>query len=293
VSFPEIDVVYRWVNPSLFQPEHSGVPNRFRDRGELLLSMQSVLRFAPWVRRIWVIHKGPVPRWRESMDELAGAGRIEWQPEGELLARRSPPGVDWTAVDNSETVKLAIPYLDGLAPYFLLVDDDQFLGADVFPGQFVREGKPMLPLPWASHCPIPLGRDALRDVLDRAGGHLLDYWRQGQRRADPYEPAVWNLVTQGRALPLGVHLVTNSRQAHFRNYVHRHPSEPHRVVYMLTHWTLAEGELDWWINEVLAVRPPLFCVNDNFPAEEDALYRRQTETIAAFWISYFRPRLRP
>jgi len=75
----EIDIVYTWVDGGdpLFISERKRfagqsafcnarqafMDNHFRDNGELLYSLRSVERFAPWVRRIHIVTNGQVPAW--------------------------------------------------------------------------------------------------------------------------------------------------------------------------------------------------------------------------------------
>ena len=74
-----IDAVYSWVDGSdaVFQqtlrryaalePE-TRLPNqlvtyRYRDNGELRFSLRSLAAYAPWIRHVYLVTNGQVPRW--------------------------------------------------------------------------------------------------------------------------------------------------------------------------------------------------------------------------------------
>ena len=69
-----IDVVYTWVNGSdreflrqlsLYQTDSSNQisANRFNDNNELLYSLRSLEKNAPWIRDVYIVTNGQVPKW--------------------------------------------------------------------------------------------------------------------------------------------------------------------------------------------------------------------------------------
>ena len=71
----DVDAVYTWVDGSdpVFQamrrqyagPAAADQANRYRSNGEMRFSLRSLLRYAPWVRRVHILTNGQVPRWLE------------------------------------------------------------------------------------------------------------------------------------------------------------------------------------------------------------------------------------
>jgi hypothetical protein len=69
----DVDAVYTWVDGGdpAFQAMRRRYANaaepeqvqRYRDNGELRLSLRSLLRHAPWVRRVHILTTGQKPRW--------------------------------------------------------------------------------------------------------------------------------------------------------------------------------------------------------------------------------------
>ena len=77
-SPPEVDIVYTWVDPSdpLWQSQRAflvlqerricddaNLACRFRSRDELKYSLRSVAKYAPFVRKIYIVTNGQQPHW--------------------------------------------------------------------------------------------------------------------------------------------------------------------------------------------------------------------------------------
>lgn len=69
-----IDVVYTWVNGSDSQfeealkgyapiPNDNVKPSRFHDKDELKYSLRSLEKFAPWIRKVYIVTNGQIPSW--------------------------------------------------------------------------------------------------------------------------------------------------------------------------------------------------------------------------------------
>ena len=128
----EVDVVYLWVNGS--DPAHRremlrhgyGWDGGYRDYGVLKYSARSVAEFMPWVRNIVLVTNGQVPDW---VDPAAPRLRLVTHREIFEHAEDLP-------TFNSNAIEANLRNIPGLAPCFLYMNDDMFLGAPVRPAHF-------------------------------------------------------------------------------------------------------------------------------------------------------------
>lgn len=137
-----VDAVYTWVDGRdrtfrealRFHAPASGSgfdaegtrPDRFRDNGELRFSMRSLLRHAPWVRRIHVLTNGQAPPWLDLS-----------KPRVRLVTHREVfRDLGLLPSFNSNAIEMHLHRIPGLARRFLYLNDDVFLGAPVAPGDF-------------------------------------------------------------------------------------------------------------------------------------------------------------
>jgi hypothetical protein len=139
----EIDIVYTWVDGSdpLFISERKrfaghcescnardiSFDNRFRDSGELLFSLRSIDKFAPWVRRIYIVTNGQVPAWL-NMD----CARISLVTHKQIFSNP-----DHLPVFNSNAIELQLHRIPGLSRRFLYLNDDIFLCKPIYPSDFI------------------------------------------------------------------------------------------------------------------------------------------------------------
>lgn len=47
----------------------TGSANRYRDNNELKYSLRSLVKYAPWVRRIFIVTADQVPSWLDLSDD--------------------------------------------------------------------------------------------------------------------------------------------------------------------------------------------------------------------------------
>lgn len=150
ISFP-IDAVYMWVDGA--DPEwrarrqaaleragasavtlHDSAVNecRFQDNDELRYSLRSLARFAPWVRRVYLLTDGQRPRW---LDEHS----VRLVRHEDVFPPGSPPVFNSTAI---ETVQHRAP---GLAEHFISLNDDFLFGRPVEESDFfLPDGRPRI-----------------------------------------------------------------------------------------------------------------------------------------------------
>jgi hypothetical protein len=142
VDFP-IDLVYTWVDGSdeewikirrQFQPTQKNIPDdslltcRWRDFDELRLSIDSVQRFAPWIRTIFIISDFQRPYWYDENNP----GKIKFVDHPELFQEYE----EHLPTFNSHAIETHIHRIPGLAEHFIYANDDTFFGNDVYPLDF-------------------------------------------------------------------------------------------------------------------------------------------------------------
>ncbi|MFI5934644.1 stealth family protein [Actinoplanes sp. NPDC051494] len=142
VRFP-IDVVYTWVDgddPDWVERKNASLAamgqqqintiatnaSRFVSRDELRYSLRSIVSYAPWVRRIFLVTDDQVPAWLDDSDP-----RITVVSHREIFG---DTGVLPTF--NSHAIESRLHRIPGLAEHFIYFNDDMFLGRPVTPDAF-------------------------------------------------------------------------------------------------------------------------------------------------------------
>jgi hypothetical protein len=141
VDFP-IDVVYMWVDgqdPAWRErkaarlAEMTGRPPvadslrsvRFDQGDELRFSLRSLHRYAPWVRRIFLVTDQQRPPWL-----VEHPGALEVVDHRDFLPAEGLPTF------NSHAISGGLHRIDGLAEHFLVINDDVLLGRPLAPEAF-------------------------------------------------------------------------------------------------------------------------------------------------------------
>lgn len=140
----DIDLVYLWVDgndpawqakKAAFQQQATGVnPQavnacRFVENDELKYSLRSAEKFAPWIRRIYIVTDNQTPSWLDTTNP-----RIRIVDHREIL----PP--DALPVFNSNAIELRLAHIPNLAEHFLVANDDTLFGLPVEPSFFFDDG---------------------------------------------------------------------------------------------------------------------------------------------------------
>jgi hypothetical protein len=143
VTFP-IDLVYTWVDGEdpvwRARRDHafgghtealndqSANESRYISRDELRYSLRSILMYAPWIRRIFLVTDDQVPAWLDPEDP-----RITVVSHRELLGDRGK-----LPTFNSHAIESQLHQIDGLAEHFIYCNDDVFFGRPVTPHHFFQ-----------------------------------------------------------------------------------------------------------------------------------------------------------
>lgn len=129
----DVDLVYTWVHGQ--DPSHRELRNnwalrygldpvvfnpdvRYVEHDELRYSLRSVERFAPWVRRIFLVTPGQTPGWLD-----ASHPKLTLVHQDAIMANP-----DWAPVFNSLAIEAQLHRIPGLAEHFIYCNDDMFLG---------------------------------------------------------------------------------------------------------------------------------------------------------------------
>ena len=178
----DVDAVYTWVDGSdpafqdAFRRQASANPAewelyRYRSNGELLFSVRSLLRFAPWVRRIHILTNGQAPSWLDRSHP-----RIHLVTHAEVF-----PRPECLPTFNSNAIEMCLHRIPGLSRRFLYFNDDVFLGRRVQISDFFPEGGGQTI--FVQNTPLP-GHERQGSARDRACAHtasvLTRLWGQPQ-----------------------------------------------------------------------------------------------------------------
>jgi hypothetical protein len=183
-----VDAVIAWVDGNdpahrarldaclraLDQPPRGGAaPTRFDDAGELEYCIVSLLRFAPWIRRIHVVTAGQVPPLLPRLQASAWGERVRLVDHAEIFAGYER----FLPTFNSRAICSLLWRIEGLAERFLYLNDDFMLlrpvaQADFFgdDGKVVKRGAWR---PQSSHTLAGRARAALRRLRGTVGGRDL------------------------------------------------------------------------------------------------------------------------
>ncbi len=147
-----IDAVITWVNGA--DPVHrakldawlarsgksrpaSADRTRFNDAGEIDWCIRSILRFAPWFRKIHIVVDGQIPAILEQLRASGYADRFNLVDHRQIFAGFG----QYLPTFNSRSIITMLWRIEDLAENFVYFNDDMFLLGDVKPEDFFRDGK--------------------------------------------------------------------------------------------------------------------------------------------------------
>lgn len=141
-NFP-IDLVYTWVDGSdeelinlrkQFEAHIHNIPTdsasecRWRDLDELKYSIESAYRFAPWIRRIYIITDHQRPYWFDENNP----GKLVFVDHPDLFGDFD----EHLPTFNSHSIETHLHRVPGLSEHFIYANDDTFFGNVVSPNDF-------------------------------------------------------------------------------------------------------------------------------------------------------------
>lgn len=96
--------------------------SRFQDNSELQYSLRSIEKYAPWVRKIFIVTNGQIPSWLD-LDHP----RIEIVPHDDIFANASH-----LPVFSSPAIEANIHRIPGLSKKFIYLNDDVMFGTPIW-----------------------------------------------------------------------------------------------------------------------------------------------------------------
>ena len=149
-EIPNIDLVYLWVdgNDPKWQAKRnaflerkvenslSSFNGRYVNNDELKYSLRSVERYAPWIRKIFIVSDDQTPEWLDIENP-----KIKIIDHKEILPAESLPCF------NSNVLEHFLCKISNLSEYFILSNDDTFFNKIVSPTTFFgKDGYPIIRL---------------------------------------------------------------------------------------------------------------------------------------------------
>lgn len=138
----DIDFVVTWVDPSdpKWREEYNRYANidskgsveaRYRNWDQFRYWFRSVEKYAPWVRKIYLLTYGHIPSWLNTDDE-----KIVVVQHQDFIPKRFLPTF------NSISIEFNMHRIPGLSERFVYFNDDVFLASETEPGDFFINGLP-------------------------------------------------------------------------------------------------------------------------------------------------------
>ena len=154
-----IDAVITWVDGS--DPEHArkrarllgedasarhaaADATRFGDCGEVAWCVASLLRFAPWLRRVHIVADGQQPAFLGRLAHTPLAERVRVVDHREIFAGHE----QHLPTFSNRSIEAMLYRIPGLAPRFLYLNDDFMLLQPVAPEDFFRDESVVLRGRW-------------------------------------------------------------------------------------------------------------------------------------------------
>ncbi len=226
-----IDAVITWVDgddpvhrdklnhhlQSLGHKPRAAAPTRFRSIGEIDDCIRSLLKFAPFLRRIHVVTDAQTPSIFKRLDELPAADRAKLV----LVDHKDifPAGVDCLPTFSNRSIETVLHRIPGLAEHYVYLNDDFFLIAPVSPQDWFDHGRPVLRGVWRRQ-PEQTLRHSLKQVLRRYFPVAPERARAGFVAG---QVASARLAGFGRRFFAAHHTPTPLRRSTLENFYLAHP----------------------------------------------------------------------
>lgn len=154
-----IDAVISWVdgNDPLYQKKlqdfclNEGInkqtaiePTRINQSNEIYYCLNSIKRFAPWIRTIYIITNQQTPLAIKNLQDQNFVKKIKIIDQNDLLKKCKIT----SQVFNSLSIEWLITQIDNLSENFLYLNDDFFIIRDVKPEDFFQNEQTLLRGEW-------------------------------------------------------------------------------------------------------------------------------------------------
>ena len=128
--------------------DESGGPTRYQQIGELRYSVASILRYAPWIRKVFIVTDGQDPALGPMLEKHfpERVGDVVTVDHKVIFRGRE----EYLPVFNSNSIDTLIWNIPDLAEHFIYFNDDLMLMSPVQPEDFFRDGKVVS---YGSWCP--------------------------------------------------------------------------------------------------------------------------------------------
>ncbi|MBO3747083.1 stealth conserved region 3 domain-containing protein [Streptosporangiaceae bacterium NEAU-GS5] len=297
IDFP-IDAVYTWVDggdPVWRARKETALTGRFCDiattdsrftsRDELRYSLRSLMMYAPWIRRVWLVTDGQRPSWLEDGD------RVKVVDHKEIFA---DPSV--LPVFNSHAIESQLHHIDGLAEHFVYMNDDFFLGRPLYPHTFFEGNGVARFFPSTAQVPFDLleenpvhaagmnNRRMMESLTGRTLTRKMKHVPYALRRSLIYEleerfPAEF-AATAASTFRQSTDISVASSLAHYYAYLTRR-AIPGQIEY--TYVDLAVPRTPIKLRRMLNNRDhDAFCINDTSPTSA-----QQDQALMGFLEAYY------
>lgn len=121
----------KWEKENNIYNEANG-EERYRDWEQFHYWFRAVEKFAPWVRNIYLVTCGQVPKWLNIN-----------HPKLRLIKHEDYMDEDCLPTFNSSAIEMNFHKIEGLGEYFVYFNDDMILTNEVRPEDFFSGGKPL------------------------------------------------------------------------------------------------------------------------------------------------------
>lgn len=144
-----IDLIYLWVDGSdpkwqKKKQAYTGIitddsemnnKGRYTNNDELRYSLRSVEKYAPWIRKIFIVTDNQVPAWMNTE-----------HPKVQVIDHTEIIPAEILPLFNSTVIEYFIYKIPGLSEHFLFSNDDMFFNAPVSPDFFFVNDYPIVRL---------------------------------------------------------------------------------------------------------------------------------------------------
>jgi hypothetical protein len=289
----EIDLAYLWVDgndaewvagKNRFLRENNAAPSieattkaRNANNDELKYSLRSVEKYAPWIRKIFVVTDGQKPDWLDLRHEKVTIVDIR-----EIIPSEALPCY------NSALIEHFLYKIPGLSEHFLYANDDMFFNAEVSPGFFFTdEGLPIVRLQYALrgkrinkwkkafHIRPNIYRKTLNRASSLVKGKFGKYYSgTPHHNIDSYRKSDYRRVSE----EVFGHEIRSTVTNHFRS-----ETDIQRIIYLYYALAVKRGKLRYvgrrescrirlqkanYMYFINLYRPVLFCLNDSHHATD-------------------------